>query len=122
MPAGSETDFILLSCAGVRAARSDIDSEVFDNIVRIKRAGEEKLRCSGLSYTIIRPGPIIDEPGGYKALVFDQVPCSPVSSRWTSRTSFVYCPIDTAGSSIPSLPVCELPFYRLPRCLRLARL
>ena len=30
------------------------------------------LRKTGLGYTIVRPGPLLEEPGGYKALVFDQ--------------------------------------------------
>ena len=30
------------------------------------------LRASGLGYTVVRPGPLVEEPGGYKALVFDQ--------------------------------------------------
>ena len=30
------------------------------------------LRTSGLGYAVIRPGPLVDEPGGYKALAFDQ--------------------------------------------------
>ena len=30
------------------------------------------LRTTGLGYTIVRPGPLLEEPGGYKALVFDQ--------------------------------------------------
>ncbi len=42
-------------------------------IVEFKRKGEDTLRMSGLGYTIIRPGSLVDEPGGYKALVFDQV-------------------------------------------------
>lgn len=36
------------------------------------RRGEDVLRASGLGYTIVRPGPLQEEPGGYKALVFDQ--------------------------------------------------
>jgi hypothetical protein len=36
------------------------------------RRGEEVLRASGLGYTVVRPGPLLEEPGGYKALVFDQ--------------------------------------------------
>lgn len=36
------------------------------------RRGEDILRASGLGYTIVRPGPLLEEPGGYKALVFDQ--------------------------------------------------
>ena len=30
------------------------------------------VRATGLGYTIVRPGPLQEEPGGYKALVFDQ--------------------------------------------------
>ena len=30
------------------------------------------LRASGLGYTVVRPGPLREEPGGYRALVFDQ--------------------------------------------------
>ena len=30
------------------------------------------MRTTGLGYTIVRPGPLLEEPGGYKALVFDQ--------------------------------------------------
>lgn len=44
--------------------------------------GEAKLRNSGLGYTIVRPGPMIEEPGGYKALVFDQ------GNRITQRISY----------------------------------
>ncbi len=36
------------------------------------RRGEEVVRATGLGYTIVRPGPLQEEPGGYKALVFDQ--------------------------------------------------
>lgn len=44
-----------------------------EKVTNFKRNGEAALRASGLGYTIVRPGAIIDEPGGYKALVFDQV-------------------------------------------------
>lgn len=37
-----------------------------------RRRGEDVLRSSGLGYTVVRPGPVVEEPGGYKALVFDQ--------------------------------------------------
>ena len=32
------------------------------------------LKNTGLGYTVIRAGPLLEEPGGYKALIFDQVP------------------------------------------------
>ena len=71
LPAGSETDFILVSCAGVvTPGVTDLQQE---SVTAAKRLGEDSLKTSGLAYTIVRPGPIIDEPGGYKALVFDQV-------------------------------------------------
>ena len=66
-----ETDFILVSCAGV--ATPGVDELQQESVTAAKRQGEASLRTSGLSYTVVRPGPIIDEPGGYKALVFDQV-------------------------------------------------
>lgn len=37
-------------------------------------AGENVLKNTGLGYTVIRAGPLLEEPGGYKALIFDQVP------------------------------------------------
>ena len=59
-----ETDFVLVSRSvaegagpAVRAARS---------------RGEERVRASGLGYTVVRPGDLLDEAGGYRALVFDQ--------------------------------------------------
>jgi uncharacterized protein YbjT (DUF2867 family) len=64
---------VLLSCSG--APRPDIDAADLQKLVAAKRRGEEHLRASGLGYTIIRPGPLVDEPGGYKALLFDQVRC-----------------------------------------------
>lgn len=37
-------------------------------------AGENLLKNTGLGYTVIRAGPLLEEPGGYRALIFDQVP------------------------------------------------
>ncbi|GFP98708.1 hypothetical protein PHJA_002014700 [Phtheirospermum japonicum] len=61
LPTGQETDFILVSCTG-----SGIEPS------RREQAGEDSLRRSGLGYTIIRPGPLVEEPGGQRALIFDQ--------------------------------------------------
>jgi len=73
LPTGQETDFVLVSCAGVPTPSND--PLVLGQQVEFKRKGESALRNSGLNYTVVRPGPIITEPGGYKALVFDQVYC-----------------------------------------------
>ena len=35
--------------------------------------GEQLLKNTGLGYTVVRSGPLFEEPGGYKALIFDQV-------------------------------------------------
>lgn len=67
LPGGQETDFILISCTG--GGLNDDDRE---KVLKAKQGGEAALRNSGLGYTIIRPGPLQDEPGGQRALVFDQ--------------------------------------------------
>ncbi|XP_059644599.1 protein HIGH CHLOROPHYLL FLUORESCENCE PHENOTYPE 173, chloroplastic isoform X3 [Cornus florida] len=66
-PTGQETDFILVSCTGL-----GIEPTRREQVLRAKKAGEESLRRSGLGYTIIRPGPLKEEPGGQHALIFDQ--------------------------------------------------
>ncbi|KAF5931653.1 hypothetical protein HYC85_027824 [Camellia sinensis] len=67
LPTGQETDFILVSCTGL-----GIEPTRRDQVLRAKKAGEDSLRRSGLGYTIIRPGPLKEEPGGQRALIFDQ--------------------------------------------------
>lgn len=67
LPGGEETDFILVSCTG-----AGVSQEVREKVVRAKMGGEQVLRNSGLGYTIVRPGPLQEEPGGQRALVFDQ--------------------------------------------------
>ncbi|CAH8252550.1 unnamed protein product [Arabidopsis lyrata] len=67
LPAGQETDFILVSCTG-----SGVEPNRREQVLKAKRAGEDSLRRSGLGYTIIRPGPLKEEPGGQRALIFDQ--------------------------------------------------
>ncbi|CAA0842330.1 high chlorophyll fluorescence phenotype 173 [Striga hermonthica] len=67
LPTGQETDFILVSCTG-----AGIEPTRREQVLKAKKAGEESLKKSGLGYTIIRPGPLVEEPGGQRALVFDQ--------------------------------------------------
>lgn len=69
LPGGIEADFILVSCAGRRA---DMDELAQERVQKAKLAGEAALRSSGLGYVIVRPGPLLEEAGGYRALVFDQ--------------------------------------------------
>lgn len=72
LPGGVETDFILVSCGGAQRAEWSFDETVRERVVSAKRKGESILRSSGLGYTIVRPGALVEEAGGYKALVFDQ--------------------------------------------------
>ncbi|XAR49772.1 hypothetical protein NMG60_11003905 [Bertholletia excelsa] len=67
LPAGQETDFILVSCTGL-----GVEPARREQVLKAKKAGEDSLRRSGLGYTIIRPGPLKEEPGGQRALIFDQ--------------------------------------------------
>ncbi|KAK1406688.1 hypothetical protein QVD17_38296 [Tagetes erecta] len=67
LPSGQETDFILVSCTGL-----GIETSRREQVLRAKKAGEDSLRRSGIGYTIIRPGPLMEEPGGQRALIFDQ--------------------------------------------------
>lgn len=69
LPSNPEPAFILVSCTG---GGMDLDEEDKSKALGYKRMGEQVLRNSGLSYTIVRPGRLLDEPGGQRALVFDQ--------------------------------------------------
>lgn len=67
---------------------ADLDDTQREKVVGAKRRGEAALRNSGLGYTIVRPGPLVEEAGGYKALVFDQVGaarCRRLTGRLTGR-------------------------------------
>ena len=66
---------MLVSCAGTRP-RPGLDAFESERFQRVRRAGEGALRQSGLGYVIVRPAALVDEPGGYKALLFDQVCCA----------------------------------------------
>ncbi|KAK3155969.1 hypothetical protein QOZ80_2AG0101140 [Eleusine coracana subsp. coracana] len=67
LPTGQETDIILVSCTG-----SGLEPNRREQVLKAKQAGEDALRKSGLGYTIVRPGPLQEEPGGQRALIFDQ--------------------------------------------------
>ncbi|GLT38227.1 hypothetical protein SLA2020_124900 [Shorea laevis] len=67
LPTGQETDFVLVSCTGL-----GVEPSRREQVLKAKRAGEDSLRRSGLGYTIVRPGPLKEEPGGQRALIFDQ--------------------------------------------------
>ena len=63
--------FVLVSSSGV----TDEDhflNKAFDNVLIWKFKGEEALRSSGVPYTIVRPGGLVNTPGGEFSVVFAQ--------------------------------------------------
>ncbi|MBT5891534.1 MAG: SDR family oxidoreductase [Chromatiales bacterium] len=62
---------VLVSSAGV----TDEDhflNRMFDNVLNWKLKGENALRASGVPYTIVRPGGLVNKPGGQDKIVFAQ--------------------------------------------------
>jgi len=62
---------VLVSSSGV-TQEDHFLNKAFDNVLLWKFKGEEALRDSGVDYTIVRPGGLINTPGGKDALVFAQ--------------------------------------------------
>jgi uncharacterized protein YbjT (DUF2867 family) len=73
-----EPDFVLVSCASVSARNAE---ELEESGLRVlaeqdtsawKYMAEKRLRNSGLTYCIVRPGVFTDQPGGNKSLMLEQ--------------------------------------------------
>ncbi len=62
--------FVLVST--IFATHHDHPLNQFGRVLEWKFAGENAVRISSVPYTIVRPGSLTDEPGGRRALVFDQ--------------------------------------------------
>lgn len=63
--------FVLVSSMGV-THEDHFLNKMFNNILKWKFKGEEALRTSGVPYTIIRPGGLVNAPGGQKSVIFAQ--------------------------------------------------
>jgi len=63
--------FVLVSSMGV-THEDHVLNKMFNNVLLWKFKGEEALRASGVPYTIVRPGGLINAPGGQKSVVFVQ--------------------------------------------------
>lgn len=75
LPVREEPTFVLVSCAGEADEwLMEADPAVANRLkrIQIKRKGEMALRLSGVGYMIMRPGLMVQEPGGYRAMIFDQ--------------------------------------------------
>jgi uncharacterized protein YbjT (DUF2867 family) len=62
---------VLMSSAGV-THEDHVLNQMFDNILIWKSRGEDALRESGVDYTIVRPGGLMETPGDETAVVFEQ--------------------------------------------------
>lgn len=73
-----QPDFVLVSCASVTVRDfSELDekglrSVAKEDIAAWKYMAENRLRQSGLTYCIVRPGSFTDQPGGNKAIMLEQ--------------------------------------------------
>ncbi len=63
--------FVLVSSRGATQEDNALN-RMFGNVLIWKLKGEDALRASGVAYTVIRPGGLINVPGGDKAIMFEQ--------------------------------------------------
>jgi uncharacterized protein YbjT (DUF2867 family) len=63
--------FVLLSSRGVTQEGHPLN-RMFGNVLVWKLKGEDYLRASGLAYTVIRPGGLLNEPAGKGDIAFEQ--------------------------------------------------
>ncbi len=61
---------VLMSSAGV-THEDHVLNQMFDNLLIWKLRGEDALRASGVDYTIVRPGGLMETPGDETAVVFE---------------------------------------------------
>jgi uncharacterized protein YbjT (DUF2867 family) len=62
---------VLVSSAGVTQEDHPLN-RMFDNVLRWKAKGEEAVRASGVPFTIVRPGGLVDKPGGEGGIRLEQ--------------------------------------------------
>jgi uncharacterized protein YbjT (DUF2867 family) len=69
--AAGVSQFVLVSSSGVTDEDHFLNKQ-FDNILNWKFKGEQALRTSGVPYTILRPGGLVNTPANEFAVVFAQ--------------------------------------------------
>lgn len=65
--AAGVSQFILVSSMGVTHPEHQLNA-MLDNILQWKLKGEDAVRETGISYTIVRPGALTNEPGGQRGI------------------------------------------------------
>jgi uncharacterized protein YbjT (DUF2867 family) len=63
--------FVLVSSRSVTQPDNPLN-RLFGNVLIWKLKGEDALRASGVPYTVVRPGGLVNAPGGDKEVVFEQ--------------------------------------------------
>lgn len=63
--------FVLVSSRAVTQENHPLN-RMFGDVLKWKLKGENALRASGVPYTIVRPGGLLNGPGGQKTTVFEQ--------------------------------------------------
>jgi uncharacterized protein YbjT (DUF2867 family) len=65
------SQFVLVSSGGV-TDEDHVLNKMFDNVLIWKFKGEEAVRASGVPYTIVRPGGLVDKPSNEAAITLEQ--------------------------------------------------
>jgi uncharacterized protein YbjT (DUF2867 family) len=63
--------FVLVSSRSVTQPDNPLN-KLFGNVLVWKLKGEDALRASGVPYTVVRPGGLVNKPGGDQDIVFEQ--------------------------------------------------
>jgi uncharacterized protein YbjT (DUF2867 family) len=63
--------FVLVSSRGVTQDDNPLN-KMFGDVLKWKLKGEDALRASGIPYTVVRPGGLLNAPGRQKTVVFEQ--------------------------------------------------
>ena len=69
--ASKTRQFVLVSSRSVTQPDNSLN-KVFGNVLIWKLKGEDALRASGIAYTVVRPGGLLNAAGGDKDIVFEQ--------------------------------------------------
>lgn len=63
--------FVLVSSRGTTQEDNPLN-KIFGDVLKWKLKGEDALRASGVPYTIVRPGGLVNEAGGQASISFEQ--------------------------------------------------